>query len=118
MKISATWCAFALTAAALALAADSMLAATSYNLNPRDPSAPSICTANGGTVVTDASGNKVCAMPPACAQSAMPNAYTLDPNDANAVKTCTDACGTVSTDRVGQKICVRPSGMREPPNSN
>ena len=114
MKFSAMLGAFVVAAAASALMAESAFAATSYTLNPRDPNAARTCTASGGTVVTDASGAKVCAMPPSCAPSNMPNPYVLDPADPNAAKTCTDSCGTVSTDQMGQKICVRSLGMREP----
>ena len=117
MKISTVLFASAMAAAVSALAADgAFAAAASYNLNARDPNAANACVANGGNVVTDASGNKVCVMQPACAASSVPVPYVLDPHDPYAVQTCSAACGTVSVDKNGQKSCVKSASTREPTN--
>lgn len=116
MKFSAMLLALAL----VALAAGGASAGTTVMLNPADPNAAKACTDKGGTVTSDAAGNKFCSLPcPATTGATI--AVKLALNDPNAAKACTDACGTVSTDASGQKVCVKPAGAmtpsREPSNN-
>jgi len=95
------------------------------------------CTDNGGKILTDGAGNKICVLPDTTAgaaaattvkssksngsdrtvnlNSSKSNAFKITAGDGAAEKACTDKKGTVYTDAAGGKICLLPAAPPPPP---
>ena len=102
MKLSAILCASFVTLAALAMTAESTLAAkfavNAKRLDPYASTAVKDCTDAGGIVSTAKDGTKTCTTPsPACKASGKSNtSEKIDTNDATAVAACFEVCGTIA----------------------